>query len=198
MHRRAVDYFALILFLPILIILNYGLSIMLNSFTKYIFILYPATQYLNILPYVITVLVLTLLYKLMPNTKVEFVNAFIAALLAGAAYQIVQMLYLNGQIWITKYNAIYGTFAAIPLLLLWLQLSWYIVLIGATLSFAAQNVRKFSFERETQNISRRYRDFFTLIITSVIVKRFAEGKDVYKRQMERSVMASSSEGLTYT
>lgn len=159
MHRRAVDYFALILFLPILIILNYGLSIMLNSFTKYIFILYPATQYLNILPYVITVLVLTLLYKLMPNTKVEFVNAFIAALLAGAAYQIVQMLYLNGQIWITKYNAIYGTFAAIPLLLLWLQLSWYIVLIGATLSFAAQNVRKFSFERETQNISRRYRDF---------------------------------------
>ena len=176
MHRRAVDYFALILFLPILIILNYGLSIMLNSFTKYIFILYPATQYLNILPYVITVLVLTLLYKLMPNTKVEFVNAFIAALLAGAAYQIVQMLYLNGQIWITKYNAIYGTFAAIPLLLLWLQLSWYIVLIGATLSFAAQNVRKFSFERETQNISRRYRDFFTLIITSVIVKRFAEGK----------------------
>lgn len=176
MHRRAVDYFALILFLPILIILNYGLSIMLNSFTKYIFILYPATQYLNILPYVITVLVLTLLYKLMPNTKVEFVNAFIAALLAGAAYQIVQMLYLNGQIWITKYNAIYGTFAAIPLLLLWLQLSWYIVLIGATLSFAAQNVRKFSFERETKNISRRYRDFFTLIITSVIVKRFAEGK----------------------
>ena len=112
----------------------------------------------------------------MPNTKVKFVNAFIAALIAGAAYQIVQILYLNGQIWITKYNAIYGTFAAIPLLLLWLQLSWYIVLIGAALSFAAQNVQKFSFERETKNISRRYRDFFTLIITSVIVKRFAEGK----------------------
>jgi len=176
MHRRAIDYFALILFLPILIILNYGLSIVLNSFTKYIYILYPATQYLNILPYVITVLVFTLLYKLMPNAKVKFLNAFIAGLIAGAAYQIVQTLYLNGQIWITKYNAIYGTFAAIPLLLLWLQLSWYIVLIGATLSFAAQNVRKFSFERETKNISRRYRDFFTLIIASVIVKRFAEGK----------------------
>lgn len=176
MQRRALDYFALILFLPIMIILNYGLSIVLSSFTKYIYILYPVTQFLNILPYIITVVIFTLLYKFMPNTKVKLFNAFIAALVAGAAYQVFQMLYLNGQIWITKYNAIYGTFAAIPLLLLWLQLSWYIVLIGAALSFAAQNVRKFSFEKETKNISRRYRDFFTLIIASTIVKRFAEGK----------------------
>ncbi len=72
------------------------------------------------------------------------------------------MLYLSGQLWITRYNAIYGTFAAIPLMLLWIQTSWFIVLIGAEISYAAQNVRKFSFEKETRNISRRYKDFSRL------------------------------------
>jgi len=105
------------------------------------------------------VLVLTLLYKLMPNTKVEFVNAFIAALLAGAAYQIVQMLYLNGQIWITKYNAIYGTFAAIPCCCCGCNYHRYIVLIGATLSFAAQNVRNFFRTRNQKHQSTLPRFF---------------------------------------
>jgi membrane protein len=86
------------------------------------------------------------------------------------------MLYLGGQLWITRYNAIYGTFAAIPLMLLWIQMSWFIVLIGAEISYAAQNVRKFSFEKETRNISRRYKDFFTLMIASNIVQRFADEK----------------------
>ena len=92
------------------------------------------------------------------------------------AIQLFQMIYLNGQLWIAKYNAIYGAFAAIPLLLLWVQMSWFIVLIGAELSYSAQNVRKFSFDRETKNISRRFRDFFTIMIASVIVRRFAEGE----------------------
>lgn len=178
-QRRAIDYLALILLLPVMIILNSGLSFMISSstlyFDKYSYILNPlVTQVLNFLPFFITIFVLTLLYKFMPNTKVKFINALIAAIIIGTIYQFFQMLYLNGQIWITKYNAIYGTFAAIPLLLLWLQVSWYLILIGVTLSFSAQNVRKFSFEKETRNISRQYFDFFTLLITSVIVKRFAE------------------------
>lgn len=178
-QRRAIDYLALILLLPVMIILNSGLSLMISSstlyFDKFSYILNPlVTQVLNFLPYVITIIVLTLLYKFMPNTKVKFINAFLAAVIVGTVYQLFQMFYLSGQIWITKYNAIYGTFAAIPLLLLWLQLSWYIILIGVTLSFSAQNVRKFSFEKETKNISRRYFEFFSLLITSVIVKRFAE------------------------
>lgn len=183
-QRRAIDYLALILLLPIMIILNSGLSLMISSstmyFDKFSYILNPlVTQVLNILPFVITIIVLTLLYKFMPNTRVKFINAFIAAVVVGTIYQAFQMLYLNGQIWITKYNAIYGTFAAIPLMLLWLQLSWYIILIGVTFSFSAQNVRNFSFEKETKNISRRYLDFFTLLITSVIVKRFAQEQPPY-------------------
>lgn len=175
-QRRAIDYFALILFLPVMIVLNSGLSIYLKSFTKYLYILYPITQYLNIIPYIVTILLFTLLYKFMPNTKVKFRNAFIAALVVGSVYQVFQFLYISGQIWITKYNAIYGTFAAIPLLLMWLQFSWFIILIGVELSFSAQNVKKFYFDKETRNISRRYRDFFTLLIMDVIVKSFMDEK----------------------
>ncbi len=180
-QRRISDYFALIIIMPVFLILNSGLSLMISSSTVYFdafsYILNPlVTQVLNILPFLITILVLTLLYKFMPNTKVKFMNAFIAAVVAGTAYQIFQIVYISGQLWITKYNAIYGSFAALPLLLLWLQLSWNIVLMGVELSFSLQNIRKFYFEKETKNISRRYNDFFTILITSLIAKRFATEK----------------------
>lgn len=180
-QRRITDYFALVLLIPIFMLLQSSLNIMISSstlyFDKFSYILNPlVTQILNILPYFIMIVMLTLIYKYMPNAKVKFSNALIGGVVAGTAFQIFQMFYLSGQLWITKYNAIYGTFAAIPLLLLWLQLSWFIVLIGAELSYAAQNVNKFLFEKETRNISRRYRDFFVIMIMSTIVKRFAEGE----------------------
>ncbi len=178
LQRRVSDYFALILFLPVFMVLNSGLNIVISSSSLYSdnygYILYPIlSQLLKILPFLIIILILTLLYKFMPNAKVKFQYALIAGIVAGIAIQLFQMLYLSGQLWITRYNAIYGTFSAIPLMLLWLQTSWLIVLIGAELCFAAQNVRQFSFDKETKDISRRYRDFFTIIIASVIVKRFA-------------------------
>ena len=134
---------------------------------------------LNVAPYVITVLAFTGLYILLPNTKVRFVNGLVAGTLAGIAFQFFQFIYISGQIWVSKYNAIYGSFAALPLLLLWLQLSWIICLFGAEISYASQNVKKFSFERDSKNISRRYKDFLTLLITSLIVKRFVNGEKPY-------------------
>ncbi len=180
-QRRAVDYFALILLLPIFAVLNYSLTALIQAstgpFDKFSYILDPVvTQVLNFLPFLVMIITLTLLYRFMPNTKVKWASALIGGIIGGIAIQLFQMIYLNGQLWIAKYNAIYGAFAAIPLLLLWVQMSWFIVLIGAELSYSAQNVRKFSFDRETKNISRRFRDFFTLMIASVIVKRFAEGE----------------------
>lgn len=179
LQRRIIDYFALVLISPIFMLVNSGLTALIQSskgpFDKFSYILDPvSTQILNLLPFVVMIVLLTLLYKFMPNTKVKWMSALIGGTIAGISIQIFQMIYLSGQLWITKYNAIYGTFAAIPLLLLWTQMSWFIVLIGAELSFSSQNVRKFSFDKETKNISRRYRDFFTIMIASVIVKRFAE------------------------
>ena len=78
-----------------------------------------------------------------------------------------------------KDNAIYGSFAALPLFLLWLQISWTICLFGAELTYAGQNIRSFSFDQDTRNISRRYRDFISILIMSLIAKRFEKNEPPY-------------------
>ena len=183
-YRKISDYLALFLILPILMTTSSGLSIFLstlqNSFlSQYLFFTPLVELILNVAPYVITIFAFTGLYILLPNTKVRFTNGLIAGILAGCAFQFFQFIYISGQIWVNKYNAIYGSFAALPLLLLWLQLSWLICLFGAEISYASQNVKKFSFERDSKNISRRYKDFLTLLIASLIIKRFAKGQKPY-------------------
>ena len=183
-YRKISDYLALFLLLPILMIISSGMSIFIstlqNSFlSQYVIFTTLVEAFFKIAPYVITALAFTGLYIFLPNTKVRFVNGFIAGVVAGATFQFFQVLYISGQIWVSKYNAIYGSFAALPLLLLWLQLSWLICLFGAELSYASQNVKKFSFERDSKNISRRYKDFLTLLITTLVVKRFTQGEKPY-------------------
>ena len=183
-YRKASDYLALFLVIPVLMTTSGGLSIFLstleNSFLgQYMFFTPLVESILSIAPYVITSLAFTGLYVALPNTKVRFSNGLIAGVLAGCAFQLFQFIYISGQIWVSKYNAIYGSFAALPLLLLWLQLSWLICLFGAELSYASQNVKKFSFERDSKNISRRYKDFLTLLIASLIIKRFVNGDKPY-------------------
>lgn len=183
-YRKISDYLALFLILPILMTASSGLSIfastLQNSFlSEYVF-LTPIVEFsLNVVPYLFTIMAFTGLYLSLPNTKVRFVNGLVAGVIAGCAFQFFQLIYISGQIWVSKYNAIYGSFAALPLLLLWLQLSWLICLFGAELSYASQNVKKFSFERDSKNISRRYKDFLTLLIASLIVKRFVGGEKPY-------------------
>ncbi|MDR1645124.1 MAG: YihY/virulence factor BrkB family protein [Tannerellaceae bacterium] len=182
--RKVLDYMALFLILPVLITTSSGFSILIttlqNTFlSDYMFFTPMINNLLKVAPFLIASITFTSVYLLLPNTKVSFMNGLIPGILAGCAFQLFQVLYINGQIWVSKYNAIYGSFAALPLLLLWLQLSWLICLFGAELSYASQNVKKFSFERDSRNISRRYKDFLTLLIASLIVKRFAGGEKPY-------------------
>ena len=183
-HRKITDYLALFIILPALMTISSGLSLFLstlsNSFLQeYVFLTPVADSLLNLAPYVITVLFFSVLYMLMPNTKVRFTNALAAGFVTGCAFQVFQFVYISGQIWVSKYNAIYGSFAALPLLLLWLQLSWLLCLFGAEIAYASQNVKKFSFDRDSRNISRRYKDFLTMLIASLIVKRFETGSVPY-------------------
>jgi len=178
-HRQFTDYLALFLVAPIFLVCNSGLTIILNSSLDLRFIGFFISPVAKLVPFAITVLLFTFLYIYIPNTKVKFTSALFGGLFAGIAFQIFQNIYISGQIWISKYNAIYGSFAALPLLLLWLQLSWFICLVGVELSFANQNIKKYSFEREIKNISRRYKDFLILVITTLIVKRFEIGGKPY-------------------
>jgi membrane protein len=183
-NRKITDYLAFLVVLPAMITVSSGLSLFIstirNSFlNEYLFLTPVADLLLHLAPYAITILFFTALYILVPNTKVRFPNALAAGVIVGCAFQFFQFIYISGQIWVSKYNAIYGSFAALPLLFLWLQVSWILCLFGAEIAYASQNVRKFSFERDSKNISRRYKDFLLMLIASLIVKRFEQGETPY-------------------
>lgn len=183
MYRKITDYFSMLLLMPILIVVSGGLSIFMSTIVKDMesfTILAPIGKFLiRLIPFALTWVMFTLLYIFMPNTKVKFRHAMVSGILAGSAYQAFQFLYISSQLWVSRYNAIYGSFAALPMLLLWLQISWTICLFGAELTYASQNIKNFSFDKDTRNVSRRYRDFVSILIMSAIAKRFVSNQPPY-------------------
>ena len=183
LYRKMTDYFSMLLLLPLLILLSSGISIFMSTFLKNIeefALLAPIAKFLvRLTPFVLTWGMFTALYIFMPNTKVKFRYAILPGILAGTAFQAFQYLYIGSQIWVSRYNAIYGSFAAIPMFLLWTQISWSICLYGAQLCYVAQNLRNFSFSKETENISRRYHDYLCILIMSLICKRFQTTQPPY-------------------
>jgi len=178
--RQFSTYFSSILIIPILIVLSSGLSIFINTAIAQSFlydVLSPVLRFgFKFAPYVIIWIVFTVLYLIIPNTKVRFTNALIAGIVAGTAFQLFQFLYIHGQVYLSRYNVVYGSFAAIPLLLLWLQISFLIVLLGAEISYASQNIGEFEFELDVKNMSTRYKNFLTLFITYIVIKQFENQK----------------------
>jgi membrane protein len=174
--RQFTTYFSIILILPVFIVLSSGFSIFVNSTISQI----PGFQILNpllkvganLVPYLINWLIFTFMYLFIPNTQVRFINALIAGIIAGTAFQLFQILYITGQINLSRYNAVYGGFAAIPLLILWIRISCLIVLLGAELTYASQNIRNYETELDTQNISIRNKKFISLYITYLVIKQF--------------------------
>ncbi len=116
----------------------------------------------------------TFLYMVIPNAKVRFRSALMAGIVAGTAFLLFQWGYLYIQRWMTSYNAIYGSFAALPLLLIWMQTSWEILLFGGELSFAYQNIARFGEERESLLISYDQRRKVMLAVMLTVVRRFRE------------------------
>lgn len=181
--RQITDYFSMILLLPLLIVISSGLTIFMTTYVKDLetfLLLGPMLKFLvRLIPYALTWGMFVGLYVFMPNTKVQLRHAWFPGLLAGSAFQAFQYFYVNSQIWISNYNAIYGSFAAIPMFLLWTQVSWTICLFGAEMSYVSQNLPSFSFGKETAHISRRYHDFFCAIVLSAICKRFEHEQQPY-------------------
>ena len=180
MFRKFTDYFSMILLLPLLIVFSSGLTIFMSTYVSQMEtfeVLTPVLQFLvKLIPYTLTWAMFISVFMFIPNTSVKLKHAWVPGILAGSAFQAWQYFYINSQIWVSNYNAIYGSFAAIPLFLLWCQISWTICLVGAEISFVSQNLESFYYGKETANISRRYHDFFCTIILSSICKRFENGE----------------------
>lgn len=93
------------------------------------------------------VMILSAMYKYIPGTKVHYRHALKAALIAGPVFMVLQYLYLETQVMVTRVSTVYGVLAALPLFLTYLNLGWTIVLYGAELSYAYQNVDKYTIEQ---------------------------------------------------
>lgn len=179
MFRTITDYSSLLLLVPIVIVITSGISIFFATVFKNIedtMLLGPLAQFaLQLMPYVIMSGVFIAMYVFMPNTKVSLTCAIAPGILAGVAMQGLQIFYIHSQIWVSSYNAIYGSFAALPLFMLWIQISWLICLFGAELCYASQNMETYAFRARTEDLSHRYKTLLSLIIASRICKQFAEG-----------------------
>ncbi|MFT5170101.1 MAG: membrane protein, partial [Candidatus Omnitrophota bacterium] len=127
---------------------------------------------LKILPYMVIWAVFSFLYIFLPNTRVMIKSGILGGIIAGTAYQVWQIIYLSFQLGAAKYGAIYGSFAALPLFLMWLQVSWFIVLFGAEISFAEQNVETYEFEPDCLSASHHFKRLIALNIVQLCVKNF--------------------------
>lgn len=176
--RKLTDYLAICIILPILMICSGGLQVLMSSAIQRILpaMLSPVLEFgLDCVSVVLTWLFFMGAYKLIPNVKVRWQNALIAGVLAGSAFQVLQWLFLTGQLYVAKYNAIYGSFSFLPLMLIWMQLSWLITLAGALVCRASQDISLFSFEQQSSDISADYRFEVETAVLTVVVSRFARG-----------------------
>lgn len=118
----------------------------------------------------------TLIYMVIPNCKVRLHSAALAGLMAGTCFFLFQALYVYLIKWMTSYNAIYGSFAALPLFMLWMQNSWSILLIGCELSFAIQNEKRFDEERTLPSLSHDVGRKLMLATVAYVARAFRRGE----------------------
>lgn len=178
LFRKITDYSSLFLLIPIVTVATTGISIFMTTFLKAYEnyeLLGPTIRFLiQLAPFIFAGIIFTAMFVFIPNTKVMLRHAIIPGFVTGIAFQWFQYFYIHSQVWVTGYNAIYGSFAAIPLFLLWANISWNIILFGCEASYISQNVQLFNFDKDVKRISRRYHDFLCILILSLICKRFCE------------------------
>jgi membrane protein len=182
--RKFTDYLTLMLIGPIFLIVSSSVTVFINTeFTEYMakapildFFKPLISFMIQLLPYLLTWLVLTVLFIIMPNTKVKFWSATLAGIISGTFLQLLLWIYFDLQFGLSKLGTLYGSFAALPLFIMLLQSSWIIVLLGAEISFANQNVSRYEFEYSALNISYHQKRALTLLIMNLIVKNFAYGE----------------------
>ena len=181
--RRCSDYLSVMLICPILIIASSSITVFITTQVTLMTERIAALSFfgplifalLKLLPYCLIWVLFTFMYIFMPNTKVAFTSGLLGGIVAGTVYVIVQGIYIHFQVGVAKYNAIYGSFAALPMFLMWLQLSWLIVLFGAEIGFAHQNVDTYELEPDCLNVSSSRRRLLALGICQLIIKNFANG-----------------------
>lgn len=172
MIRRFSDYFSVVLLSPLLMVAALSLTTSLRSqslvqkLLETAFVGEALLLLFNILPYLAVWAAFTFMYLFMPNTRVQFAPALVGGIFGGTLWQLAQWTYVNFQVGVSRYNAIYGTMAALPILIVWLYVSWMIVLLGLELTYAMQNatIIREEYGEEPVNFASRERVAMTVLL----------------------------------
>jgi membrane protein len=183
-HRKFTDYLTMMLIAPVFIVLSGSITGFIRtgltdfmSNAQILNFFKPLISFLiKLVPYFLSWITMTILFIVMPNAKVNFKPALISGLIAGTIFQFLFWLYVDLQFGILKLSTIYGSFALLPLFIIWLQSSWIVVLLGAELSFANQNVSRYEFESEALHVSNYQKRALVLLILHIIIRNFSIGE----------------------
>lgn len=181
--RKISDYLSIMLICPLLFVFSSAITVIISSHVSHVInkigmleTVSPVIFFMmRLFPYCIIWVLFAFIYMFMPNTRVSFRSGALAGIISGTIYQLFQFVYINFQIGVTKFNAIYGSFAALPLFLIWMQLSWLILLLGAEISFAYQNVDTYEFEPDCLRISYSFKMLLSLMVVHLLVDQFSKG-----------------------
>lgn len=178
-NRVLLDYTSMLFLAPVVLILISGANIfvygVVDSLQGYLLLGRITRLLIKVSPLVLTSAFFTLLYVFMPNTRVRFRSAVGPGILAGVAMTLLQLFYVHSQLFLSSYSAIYGSFAALPLFMLWLLISWYICLFCAELCYTNQNLDYYTYLVNTNDISQHNRLLMAAVVMGHVCRRFAVG-----------------------
>lgn len=149
--KRISFYIAILFIAPFVIMLFFSGSIVYSNMLKGIglgvaYFESIASIMAWVLFYIVATLTFSAMYKFIPNYKVLYSNALRSAAVSAFAFTVLQYLYLETQLFVTRLNMVYGAVAAIPLFMFWMNFGWFIILFGAELSYAYQHVDSYNIE----------------------------------------------------
>ncbi len=182
--RKITDYLSIMLIGPILFVVSSTMTVLISGGVMkvvdriaYLKVVSPGIAFLlGFLPYISLWLLFSFVYIFLPNTRIKFASGILGGVIAGTLYHFFQWGYIHLQIGVAKYNAIYGSFAALPLFFIWMQAGWLIVLFGAEIAFAHQNVETYEFEQDCLTVSHSFKRLLSLYVLHLLVRNFQEGK----------------------
>jgi len=205
LSQRFSDYLSVVMVGPVLVFTAIGITATISSSAviNALAAMEPFGSLIHIigslLPYVLVIVAFTFIYTLIPNTKVNFRSALTGAVIAGILWETAGWIFA---IFISNSansstTAIYSGFAVLIFFMIWLYLSWMILLIGASIAFYHQHPEQISSRQQELNLSGRIREKLALILMYKIGKSFHTGEkawtlDQLAGQLDLSTTALSS------
>jgi len=182
-YRKITDYLAIIIMVPVIFIASSSVTVLANtrlnellSQSEMLEAFKPVVSFLvQLIPFILLCILSTAAFLVMPNTRVKIRPAIIAGLITGIALQVLQILYVQSQMGISKLGTLYGSFAAVPLLMIWAQVTWVALLMGAQLAYYMQNITRYEFEFDVQTVSPKQKKRLSLLVMHCLIDDFIKG-----------------------